>query len=318
MDFVWAILPLVVGAGLLLGGAELFTESAVDAARALRLSTLAIGLLFAGAEPEELFTAAIAAAEGAPGIAAGDLVGTNVTIITLALALGAVILPIRAEPVAVRHGLITLLASLPAAALLLTGSVGRLAGVVLVALYGAYVWTIIRRERIPLEIEEMSSAELAEKLQRPAERPAWLAVGLVLVSLALMGSGGHFTVSGARALAALLGISEAAIGLTLVALATSAEMVVLSIVPVWKGHPELTVGGILGSYAYNATLGLGVAALAGPVAIAGPASTFSVGLMLGVLITLLLCLRGGTVARWQGLGLLAAYGLFLAGSLSLA
>jgi len=60
------ILLLAVGVGLLLGGAELFTEAAIDTARALRISTLAMGLLLAGAEPEELLTAAIAA--GAPPV----------------------------------------------------------------------------------------------------------------------------------------------------------------------------------------------------------------------------------------------------------
>ena len=302
---------LAVGVGLLLGGAELFTESAIETARALRITTLALGLLLAGAEPEEMFTAAIAASKGSPGIAIGDAVGTNVTIIGLALAVGAVLVPIRVEPTALRHGIITLVASLPAVVLLLRGGLGRAEGMLLCALYAAYVWYVVRRERLPLETEEGTIEDLTRELAEPPGKPAWLAVGLTLLALAMMASGGHFTVDGARAIAARAGLSETAIGLTLVALATSAEMVVLSIVPVLKGHPELTLGAILGSYAYNATLTLGVAALVAPLAEGGQAVLTSLVFMLGLLILLLALMRHGQLGRGSGLLLLVLYAAYV-------
>ena len=312
MEPLLVVLSLALGVGLLLGGAELFTEAAVDAARALRISTLAMGLLLAGAEPEELFTAAIASGERAPGIAIGDAVGTNVTIIGLALGLGALLAPIAVERSALRHGLITLIVGLPASLLLLRGSVGRAEGVLLCALYGGYVWYVVRRERIPLETEEGTVEELAAELAEAPKQPAWKSIMLTLVGMAMMASGGHFTVDGARAVAAWSGLSETAIGLTLVSLATSAEMVVLSIVPVLKGHPELTIGGVVGSYAYNLTLTLGVAALVSPLSVGDEPVFVPLGFMLGLLLLLLLLMRSGRLGRASGLLLLAIYALYLA------
>ena len=311
LESLLPFLLLAVGAGLLLWGVEIFTESAIDTARALRISTLAMGLLLAGAEPEELLTAAIAAGRDAPGIAIGDAVGTNVTIVGLALGLGALLAPIAVEPKALRHAWITLVASLPATLLLLRGGIGRLAGLLLIGLYAGYVWYVIRRERIPLETEEGTLDELAEELAEPPEQPLWKSLGLTLLGLAMMAGGGHFTVDGARAVAALAGLSETAIGLTLVALATSIEMVVLSIVPVLKGHPELTIGGIIGSYAYNLTLTLGVAALVAPLGVGDEPVGLPLAFMLGLLLVLLLLMRRGRLARPAGLLLLGAYAAYV-------
>jgi cation:H+ antiporter len=311
MELGLSLFFLAIGVGLLLGGAELFTEAAVDAARALRMTTLATGLLLAGAEPEELFTAAIAAARDAPGIAIGDALGTNVTIIGLALGVGALLAPIVVERAASRHGLITLVISLPASVMLMRGGLGRLEGLLLCGLYAGYVWYVVRRERIPLETEEGTVEELAHELAERPRKPAWKSVGLVLLGLAMMASGGHFTVDAARAFAAWAGLTETAIGLTLVALATAAEMVVLSIVPVLKGHPELTIGGVVGSYAYNVTLTLGVAAFVSPLAVDGGLVGAALAFMLGLLMLLLLLMRLRQIGRGGGLLLVAIYGLYL-------
>lgn len=309
---------------MLLGGAELFTDNAVRAARALRISTLALGLIFAGAEPEELFTAAIASAREAPGISLGNLVGTNITIIALALGLAAVIVPIRVQRATWRYGAITLAATLPAIALLLWGRVPLWGGAVLVASYFVYILHVVYRERQPLEVAETSVQRVAGELATPAglgnggaHRPsAWrraLPAGLVLVSLAVMGGGGHFTVEGARDLATWLGMSESAIGLSIVAFATSAEMLFLAVVPALKGHPEISLGGILGSYAFNLTLGLGIAALIAPlVAPERRLVALSALFMLGLLVLLLLLAGKGTLKRRDGLLLVALYAAFLA------
>ncbi len=307
-----AIGQLVLGLALLLGGAELFTQQASRAARRLRITTLAVGLLFAGAEPEELFTAAIAAAKGAPGIALGDVVGTNVTIIALALGLAAMILPVKAERGSLRHGVLTLLAALPATAFLAWGQVPRWAGAILVPLYFLYIGYIVLRERIPVEMEGL---ELDEVLENPGHRLSQgglLSVVLVVLALAVMGGGGNFTVDGARGLAQWLGVGEGVVGLTVVALATSAEMLFLAVVPTLRGHPELGIGGILGSYGYNATLTLGVAALVAPLAAANGTLLAGTVMMAGALVLLLPMLRRGWLTRPHGLVLVAFYGVYLA------
>lgn len=316
MDLFLALGQMALGMALLLVGAELFTEQAVKAARALRVTTLAMGLLFAGAEPEELFTASIAAGRQAPGIALGDVIGTNVTIIALALGLAALILPIGVDRGVRRHGVITFLVALPALAFLLRGLVPLWGGIVLVLLYFGYIFHIIYRERLPIEMAEMSSEKVAAGLANPgplAKRERFLVVALVVISLAVMGGGGHFTVEGARDLAGWLGVTESSVGLSLVAFATSAEMLFLAVVPVLKGHPEISLGGILGSYVYNVTLTLGVASLVGPLLAPEPrlirvSSLF----MVGLLALLLLMLSRGRLGRLDGAVLVLLYAAYLA------
>jgi Ca2+/Na+ antiporter len=103
---------LVVGTGLLLLGADWFVDGAGDLARALGISALVVGVLLAGLEPEEMLTAAIASARGAPALAVGNVIGTNVTIVTAALGLSALISPMVIDRSVRRQALIATLVSL--------------------------------------------------------------------------------------------------------------------------------------------------------------------------------------------------------------
>lgn len=139
---------LAASAALLIAGAELFAENAAGAGRRLGVSFLAVGLILAGAEPEEFVTAVIAAARHHPGIAAGDAVGANVTMLTLVIGAACVITPMSfgtrlrgyAAGAAVTSG---------AAALAMLGGVSRAEGIALIVLYLAAVAVIWRAERQP-------------------------------------------------------------------------------------------------------------------------------------------------------------------------
>ncbi len=101
----------MVGTGLLLIGADWFLDGAGDFARALGVSALVIGVLLAGLEPEEMLTAAIASARGAPALAVGNVIGTNVTIVTAALGISALIFPLVIDKSVRRQALIATLVS---------------------------------------------------------------------------------------------------------------------------------------------------------------------------------------------------------------
>ncbi|MGA8209089.1 MAG: hypothetical protein WB798_02930, partial [Nocardioidaceae bacterium] len=150
------VVLLVLGAALLTAGAEGFAENVVGAASRLGVSVLAMGLLLAGAEPEEALTAMLAAAAGHPALAAGDAVGANLLILTLALGLAALVTRV---PVG-RRGLeyAAAAAALGAVAwlLLLDGVLGRLEGLLLVLLYAGGVAWVWRRERQPPLIGELA------------------------------------------------------------------------------------------------------------------------------------------------------------------
>jgi cation:H+ antiporter len=279
---------LAVAAVLLTIGAELFAEHAADASRRLGVTALAIGLVLAGAEPEELVTAVFASGQHHPGIAAGDAIGANVTMLTIVLGLAALIRPFRTSARAVSYAVIAAVVGIAAAvALLLGGGPGRPAGAVLVAMYLAVVGLIWRRERRPPAFGE--AAELAEDDERAEDdeavgtirasadeaagtstpeaggRRGTRAVLLMAAGLVLMIAGGRLAVSGAERIVGSLGLRESVVGLTFVSLATTAELFALVWAAARRGVEELALAGVLGSAIYNSTATLGAAALVRPL-----------------------------------------------------
>src|ERR1700737_408224 len=106
LPLLLALILLLIGTALLVVGADWFLDGAGDLARDLGVSALVVGVLLAGLEPEEMLTAAIASARGAPTLAVGNVIGTNVTIVTLALGLSVLIFPMIIEKAVRRQALL--------------------------------------------------------------------------------------------------------------------------------------------------------------------------------------------------------------------
>jgi cation:H+ antiporter len=300
---------LALSAALLTVGAELFAEHAGAAGRRVGITALAVGLLVAGAEPEEMITAAIASARHHPGIALGDALGANVTMLTLVLGSIAVLvgLPLsaRIRGYAVGASLVGVVCAIFAS----TGEIGRVAGVLLILAYASLVGVIWRVEREPPAIGEVSEAY--EELDERGSAGAYAtAVALVLVGVALMIIGGTIAVAGAERVVDSLGIADSAVGLTFVALATTAELFALAGAALRRGITELAVAGVVGSAAYNATATVGVAAVIRPLPTRGiiGAAWLAVALPLTVAA---LGERRARVGRLAGAILLVTYGVYL-------
>src|SRR5712691_7861733 len=138
---------LVVGTGLLLIGADWFLDGAGDLARALGVSALVLGVLLAGLEPEEMLTAAIASGRGAPALAVGNVIGTNVTIVTVALGLSALIFPMVISVRVRRQALIATLVSVLPVVLLFLGVITQLEGILLLVVFVGYTIFLFRTDR---------------------------------------------------------------------------------------------------------------------------------------------------------------------------
>lgn len=300
---------LVAGAaGLLWLGAELFVEHAAAAGWRLGVTGLAMGLLLAGAEPEELITAVIAAVRGSGGIAAGDAIGANVTMLTVVLGLAALMRPL---PVGGRVRRYLLGAALlgAVAAVLLRGGVGRGEGLALVLLYALAVGTVWILERKPPAIGEL--AELEEEGETEDTDRSWTGLLWVVAGIGVMAVGGWVAVLGAERLVESMGVADSVIGLSVVALATTAELFALAVAAHRHRVSELAVAGVVGSAGYNATVTLGGAALARPIVTTGvtAASWLAAGLPL-----LVLGLGGklGRLSRWGGVVLVSIYVVYIA------
>ncbi len=301
---------LALSAVLLVAGAELFVDNAAGAARRLGVTVFAIGLLLAGAEPEEMVTAVLASLADRPGLAVGDAIGANVTMLTLTLGLAAVIRPVPFGRRVRSYAVLAAAAGVFAVLALAGGRVSRLEGGLLLAAYAGLVAVIWRREREPPLIGEL--AELAEdggQEDGGRARSPQVSLLLALLGLVVMTAGGRAAVAGAIRVVDLLHASDGAVGLTFLALATTAELFALVFAAVRRGATEIAVAGVVGSAAYNATATLGAAALVRPLAAAdllGPAA-LAAGLPLAVVgLT-----RRGALGRAAGLLLLAAYAAYV-------
>ncbi len=299
------LLILLGAAALLTAGAELFVENVSGAARRLGLTVLAVGILLAGAEPEEALTGMLASGAGHPGLAAGDAIGANVTMLTAALGLAALARPLPLGRRVREYAIGAALAGVLALGALADGGVTRREGAGLLAAYAALVALVWWREREPPALGEL--AELAdEDGENDGETVSWRAVVLVVVGLAAMTAGGGAAVEGATRVAAAFGLADDAVGLTALALATTAELFALAVAALRRDVAEVAVAAVVGSAAYNATVSLGLAALVRPLTdVSGIPPIAAVAAALPLLVVLL-GLRG-RLGRPAGALLALAY-----------
>ena len=262
-------------------------------------------MLLAGAEPEELVTAVLASAQDRPGLAAGDALGANLTMLTAALGLAAIVRPLPVGRRTRQYAVASAVAGLLAVLVLADGRVGRAEGGLLLLAYAAGVAAVWRRERTPPAI-----GDLAELDDDDDDAPSRWALPLVAAGLVLMTAGGAAAVEGATRLVADLGRTDEAVGLVVLGLATTAELFALVLAAARAGVEEVAVAAVVGSAAYNATTTLGTAAVVAPLQVDGLLLPACAAAALPLAVVLLG--RTGSLGRASGALLAAAYALFVA------
>ena len=312
MESILELAGVVVGVAMIVWGAEAFAEHLAGAAKRLGVTSFALALLLAGAEPEELATSVTGTLRHAPAISLGDVIGANAAICLVALGVGAVIAVVPFGPRVRRYALLGVPIGAIAVAFTWDGRVERLEGVILVALYIAYVAIIWIAERQPPALGE--TAELAEAggLDHEA-RATGRDIASVLGGLVAMIVGASVLVEGVRRLASVES-TQTKLSLTIVGFATAFELVVLAWSAARRGITEAVVAGVVGSFAYNATMTLGVAALVRPLRLtdASALRVPSVAMIGALALVILLALRHGQLSRSEGIALLTAYPIFIA------
>ena len=260
--FLNSFFEVVVGIGLLFGGGELFVQGAVSLALILGIPQLVIGLTVValGTSSPELFVSVGSALAGSADLAVSNVVGSNIFNVMVVLGSSALVMPLRVESRLVRRDVPLLLAV--SAAVWGMASAGRVtwqAGVaLLIALVINTLWEIQTAKEEPEGIEEAEPEVDATSANR-----GWsgslvrLAIGIVL-----LGFGSNVLVRGASAAAAMLGVSEAVIGLTIVSAGTSMPELITSLVAALRGRTDLAIGNVVGSNLLNQLLVLSGSALA--------------------------------------------------------
>jgi len=340
MDAGSAIISLIrfaLGLALLVMGAEIMVHSAVRLARALNVSTFVVGVTVVafGTSAPELFTSIGATLKDSGGLAVGNVFGSNIANVGLILGVTVLVRAVPASRSALAVDIPLVLGATAIVALVLadplfgtrTGRtaamIGPIDGAVLVLGLAAYlVYNIsagrIDPEEVQAEIESEVAPELADTESPDAAarsrgpRPAVDAV-LLLAGLVGMVLGADQLVVGASDMARAAGVSEAMIGLTLVALGTSLPELVLCVQAARCGHADIVLGNVLGSNAFNLLAVLGIAALVAPLDVPSELVVRDLWIAMGFTLALwpLMALRR-KLARPERAVLVAAYAAYIA------
>jgi len=309
------VLFIALGLALLYFGGETLIRGAMAAARRLGVSPLLSGLVILGfgTSSPELAVSVDAAISQRPDIAVGNVVGSNIGNILLILGLCAMISPMNVRPMMLRRdGVIALTAALFFVVLAATGGLlGRLDASILLAALVAYLFLGWWTERTGAPSAELHRAE-ADELQAVPDS-AFRTFAAIIAGLALLIGGSQALLKGAVGLAEHFGMSEALIGLTIVAIGTSLPELTVSLIAALRRHADVAIGNILGSNIFNVLGILGVAALVQPLSVNARILDFDQWMMVGATVALLVFLyTGKRLSRVEGALLLAGYIGYLA------
>lgn len=303
---------LVLGLVLLVAGGDLLVRGSVGLAKRFGLSELLIGIVLVGfgTSTPELMTSVLAARDGLSGIAIGNVVGSNTANILLILGLSALIFPLKVEPAALlRDGPANALAVGAVAVLAFAGVIGPVAGALLVTGLIAYLVITYRMERnAHTPSAEMHRAEAEAVTAQPwfDSLPALLV--MTLGGLATILAGAQFLVNAAVELAQSLGVSDAVIGVTIVAVGTSLPELVTSVIAALRRQSDIALGNILGSNIFNIFGILGVSAMIAPLTVPPELLALDLWALIGATAFLLVaCMTGWRICRREGGLMLIAY-----------
>lgn len=305
---------ILAGFVLLFVGGEGLVRGSVAAAEKLGLSKLIIGLTVVafGTSTPELIVSVNAALTGAPDIALGNVVGSNIANVLLILGLAVVIAPIRNwKRTVMRDAMVMTFAALGLFGLTYGAAIGRLEGLVLLGVLSAYLlasyWLERRDRSATMHVHE------TEEFEGVATQSLWIAAGFVLAGILALAFGADLLVRGAVSLARSFGVSDAVIGLTLVALGTSLPELATAAVAAARRHSDVVLGNVIGSNIFNVLAILGLTAVVAPIPVGAQFRTFDAPVMLFVMIlTVLLLFASERLGRRIGIVMLTAYTVYIA------
>jgi cation:H+ antiporter len=303
-------ISLAIGLVLLVVGGELLVRGAVAAAKSLGVSPLLIGLTLVGfgTSTPELVTSVTAAMAGSPGIAVGNVVGSNTANILLILGAAAIIYPLTVDPKAFKRDAIMLAAAaLACLAVVLYGHITALIGVIFILSLLAYVgYVYIQEKNAPDEAAVVVEHIVEDTGKGP--KSIILSVGLAVVGIAITIAGARFFVDGAVDLAKTFGVSDTIIGLTVVAVGTSMPELVTSVMAALRKHSDVAYGNIIGSNIFNVLFVLGATSLVKPIDIPPQIAQLDIWVMLGATALLIFFARSGfKLQRWEGFAFIAGF-----------
>ncbi|KCZ97083.1 K+-dependent Na+/Ca+ exchanger-like protein [Hyphomonas polymorpha PS728] len=310
MIFVYLVLGLI----LLVAGGEFLVKGAVNLAGKFRISPLLIGLTLVGfgTSTPELVTSLQAAFAGSPGIAIGNVVGSNIANILFILGAAALIFPIAvARNAFKRDGVVLAIATLLCIGAVVSGQLSRWMGIVFVIGLAAYIWFAFQQDR---KATQAATAAAGGPVDTPKLSAGAIGIDLVFVvgGLVMTMLGARFLVSGAIDLARMFSISETIIGLTIVAVGTSLPELITSVMASLRKQGDIAFGNIVGSNIYNMFGILGVTAIVKPIPVPAEIIRLDIWVMLAATVLLFLAaMSRWRIGRTEGAIMLTGYAAYV-------
>lgn len=295
---------LIIGFVLLVKGADFFVDGASSIAAKLKVPSLIIGLTVVsmGTSLPEAAVSISASLSGNNGISLGNVVGSNLFNLLVVVGVSSMILPIATDSDVLKRDMpISILITAALCVMLLDGNLSRLDAAILLVLFAAYMFLLIRSAL------KNRTEESQQKVMSWFKSILYSVVG----AAAIIG-GGQLVVESAKVIAASLGMGETLIGLTVVAIGTSLPELVTSIVAARKGDSGIAMGNVVGSNIFNILFILGMAGVISPMA-ADSAFFIDTGILIGMsLVMLFFAYTGKKTSRTEGAISTALYVVYTA------
>ena len=297
------ILMIIAGVVLVLWGADRLTDGAVALAERMEIPQIVIGLTIValGTSAPEFCVSLVSALKGTADLAVGNVVGSNIFNTMLIVGVAAMVAPMTILPSTIKKDVpVALVASVALTVMvLMDGDLSRVDAALLFVGFLAFMWVTLRGAKGSHAIEQEQAA--------PRGYSVLKSVGLLVLGLACLVVGSNIFVDGATSVAQTLGVSEAVIGLTIVAGGTSLPELATSVVAARKGNSGIAIGNVLGSNVLNILLILGAAGLICPMQVQGITLVDFAMMTISVLLLWLFSYTKLTVARWEGAVLTAIF-----------
>lgn len=301
-ETMWAqVLLLIFGIVVVLKSADWLTNGAVGLATKLGISQIVIGLTIVaiGTSMPEFFVSIVSAIKGTPDLAVGNIVGSNIFNVLLIVGVAATVAPIAIQRATVRRDIpIAIVASIMLTFMMLDDNISRIDALILFATFIAFIWITLRNSKNDANEKDASTEKVI---------PTWKSVLFIIFGLVGLVLGSNIFVDNASSLAHGWGISDAVIGLTIVAGGTSLPELATSAVAARKGDSGIAIGNVLGSNVFNILMILGLTGIISPMHIQNITYIDMAVMVISMALFWLFSFTKLRVERWEGCVLIACF-----------
>ena len=305
---LWIAVFLIAGAAMLYFGSEWLVRGAKGLALRLGVTPFVIGLtvLAFGSSAPEAITSIVSSAY--PDLILGNVLGSNIANIGLAIGLAAIAGPMAAKYKTMRLEMITMiLVSVGLCIMGLLGYVGRIEGIILILLLFVFLYVVFKKKS---NDEEGQEAYLEEVTPETLKSP--ILVALCVIGLVLLYFGARFFIDGATRLAEMLYLPDLVIGLIVVAIGTSLPEICISVIAARRGEADMAVANIVGSNIFNILFVLGIGSVLVDIPVSESALIFHMPVMLLFAVAMFLVVyKTNRIGRGFGMVFILMYAVYI-------